>query len=82
MTRMLRPVLAAASAVRPTDATSGSVNVTCGTACASALATCRPHIASWTRSPRARAAITSPAARAWYLPWWVSSARWFTSPTP
>ena len=34
-----------------------------------------------TASPFARAAITSPAARAWYLPWWVSSARWLTSPT-
>ena len=63
------------AAVRPTDATSGSVNVTCGTASWSAVATCVPHGASATGAPFARAAMTSPAARAWYLPWCVSSAR-------
>src|SRR6516162_9144327 len=30
--------------------------------------------------PRARAAIASPQTRPWYLPMWVSSARWLTSP--
>ncbi len=69
MTRMLRPVLAAASAVRPTDATSGSVNVTCGTAVVVGggdVPSPRPVVDRVGR--RARAAITSPAARAWYLP--------------
>ncbi|COX14559.1 Uncharacterised protein [Mycobacterium tuberculosis] len=30
--------------------------------------------------PAARAPIAVPAIRAWYLPWWVSNARWLTSP--
>jgi hypothetical protein len=77
---MSSPAFAAASEVRPTLATSGSLNVTCGTAAWSAVATWVPHGASSTGEPFARAAITSPHARAWYLPWWVSSARWFTSP--
>ena len=72
--RRARPP-AACSAVRPTEATSGSVNTTCGTAAWSAVATCRPRARCRTGSPAARAAIASPTIRAWYLPWWVSGAR-------
>ena len=32
------------------------------------------------RARAARAAMASPQTRAWYLPMWVSSARWLTSP--
>jgi hypothetical protein len=80
MTRMPRPAREAASAVRPTDATSGSVKVTWGTTSWSAEATCLPQARSSTGRPAARAAIAPPAARGWFLPWWVSRARWFTAP--
>src|SRR4051812_36986677 len=79
-TRIRSPAAAAAAAVSPTDAISGSVKTACGTARSSAVAACRPHRPSSTASPFARATMTSPAARAWYLPWWVSSTRRLTSP--
>ena len=43
---MRRPAARAAASVSPTDATSGSVKVTCGTCSWSAVATCAPHGAS------------------------------------
>jgi hypothetical protein len=79
--RTATPASSAFAAVSPTVATSGSPKMMLGTATWSAVATCTPKGASSTGRPRARAAITSPAARPWYLPWWVKSARWFTSPT-
>lgn len=51
-----------------TDAISGSVKTTCGTARSSAVAACRPHRPSSTASPLARATMTSPTARAGHLP--------------
>ena len=40
-----------------------------------------PGVGLQQRDPAARAAMAAPAMRAWYLPWWVSRARWLTSPT-
>ena len=51
MTRTVRPAFSAAAAVSPTEATSGSVKVTCGTASWSAVAACTPHGASSTVAP-------------------------------
>ena len=57
------------------------VKITCGTARVSAVAHQRLHASSSTSGfPAARAAITSPQTRAWYLPMCVSSARCVTSP--
>ena len=72
--RVRSPRSAAAAPVSPTEATSGSVNITCGTIASSASARYDGS------SPRDRATIASPHTRAWYLPWWVSSTRPFTSP--
>ncbi len=65
----------AARSVMPADPTSGSVNVTCGLPRCPSAEPGTPLPAPSTRPSVARAAITSPAIRAWYLPMWVSSAR-------
>jgi hypothetical protein len=64
-----RPRSAARAAVSPIEQTCGSVNTTCGTHASSASAR-MPGPSSGL--PFARAAITSPAILAWYLPMWVS----------
>ena len=79
-TRIRSPASRACASVSPTEATSGSVNTTCGTAAWSAVATCSPHGAVSTGPPAARAPIAAPTIRASYLPWWVSGARPVTSP--
>ena len=74
--RAARP-LAPAPAVSPTAATSGigedHLRARSGRAG-------RESRAPRGSRPAARAAIASPQIRAWYLPMWVSSARWLTSP--
>ena len=68
-TRAPQPGLLAATAVRPTAPTCGSVKITRGEA--------PPSERRRTSLPR----IASAARRAWYFPMCVSSARPFTSPT-
>ncbi len=63
------PACSASARVRPTEAASGSVNTTWGTASWSAVAACAPHgPESRSGTPEARAAMAAPAMRAWYLP--------------
>ena len=72
------PASLACFSVDPTEATCGSVKVTCGTLPASAMSVNRDPVGG---RPSARAAMTAPQIRAWYLPMWVSSARPVMSPT-
>ena len=77
-TRICRPSDLAVASVSPAEATSGSVKTTCGAPRWSAQAAMPgPSVGA----PAARAAMTSPATRPWYLPMWVSRLRPLTSPT-
>ena len=76
--RTVKPSARAWDSVRPTMQTCGSVKMTWGAPRSSAVSRSAGRSSG---RPLARAAITSPHTRAWYLPMWVSRLRPLTSPT-